>query len=321
MTDRIFGPGAITGTDYGRPPYHQSVGDITVEHLLTHTGGGWTNAHADTLAFGAFMRGPMVGITDEELLDIAEAMHGAFADEDPHRVFDVRTPLDLIANPVARSALAALQHLRRRAGATTPRIVLSEAIEQLHLRVVLAARHGNRSARALANLDALIEMARPYDVSGLRAFVRDLQSDWELRTQRSEGRIDASNDAVEIVTIHSSKGLEWPVVIPIDPSTTFRPPPQFVHRQSDNTLHWIIGGVTPPALAAAREEESRQESLQRERIWYVACTRARDLLIISPPSSGFIAILVENPGPRSRIIASTYSGSPAGTDAGQTGRG
>jgi ATP-dependent exoDNAse (exonuclease V) beta subunit len=38
--------------------------------------------------------------------------------------------------------------------------------------------------------------------------------------------------------------------------------------------------VTPPALQAAREEESRQESLQRERMWYVACTRARDLLII-----------------------------------------
>jgi ATP-dependent exoDNAse (exonuclease V) beta subunit len=235
---------------------------------------------ADTLAFGAFMRGPMVGVTDEELLDIAEAVHGAFADKEPHRVFDIRTPLDVVANPVAKSALAALQRLRRRTGATTPRIVLSEAIEQLHLRVVLAARHRNRSARALANLDALIEIARPYDVSGLRAFVRDLQSDWELRTQRSEGRIDPSNDAVEIVTIHSSKGLEWPVVIPINTSTTFRPLPQFVHRQSDNTLHWIIGGVTPPALALAREEESRQESLQRERMWYVACTRARDLLII-----------------------------------------
>jgi ATP-dependent exoDNAse (exonuclease V) beta subunit len=146
--------------------------------------------------------------------------------------------------------------------------------------VILAARHGNRSARALANVDALIEMARPYDVSGLRDFVRDLQSDWELRTQRSEGRIDASTEAVEMVTIHSSKGLEWPVVIPINTSTAFRSPPQFVHRQSDDTLHWIIGGVTPPALEQAREEESRQEAMQRERMWYVACTRARDLLII-----------------------------------------
>lgn len=235
---------------------------------------------ADTLAFGAFMRGPMVGMTDEELLDTAEAAHQASGGNEPYRLFDVRTQPDLVSHPVARSVLTALQHLRGRAGATTPRILLAEAIEKLHLRVILAARHGNRSARALANLDALIEMARPYDVSGLRAFVRDLQADWELRTPRAEGRIDASTDAIEIVTIHSSKGLEWPVVIPINTSTTFRPPPQFVHRQSDNTLHWIIGGVTPPELEAAREEEGRQEALQRERMWYVTCTRARDLLII-----------------------------------------
>jgi ATP-dependent exoDNAse (exonuclease V) beta subunit len=235
---------------------------------------------ADTLAFGAFMRGPMGGITEEELLDVADAVHRAAAADERHRLFDVRTPVELVSHPVAQSVLTTLQHLRRRVGSTTPRILLAEAIEKLHLRVILAARHGNRSARALANLDALIESARPYDLSGLRAFVLDLQSDWELRTPRSEGRIDASSDAVEIVTIHSSKGLEWPVVIPINTSTAFRSPPQFVHRQSDNTLHWIIGGVTPPALEQAREEEGRQEALQRERMWYVACTRARDLLII-----------------------------------------
>lgn len=233
----------------------------------------------DTLAFGAFMRGPMVGLTDEELLDIAEQIHQA-SSEEPLPSFNVQTPAELVSHPVARSVLAVLQDLRRRAARTTPRILLSEAIERLQLRVVLAARHGNRGARALANLDALIEMARPYNVSGLRAFVRNLQSDWETRTQRSEGRIDASDEAVEIVTIHSSKGLEWPVVIPINTSTQFPPPPQFLHRRSDNTLHWVLGGVMPPELAAAREEEKREELLEHQRMWYVACTRARDLLVI-----------------------------------------
>jgi ATP-dependent exoDNAse (exonuclease V) beta subunit len=114
----------------------------------------------------------------------------------------------------------------------------------------------------------------------IRAFVRNLQSDWELRTQRSEGRIDASDEAVEIVTIHSSKGLEWPVVIPINTSTQFPPPPQFIHRRSDDTLHWVLGGVMPPELSAAREEEKREELLEHQRMWYVACTRARDLLVI-----------------------------------------
>jgi len=45
LSDRVFGPGAIFGTDYGRPPYNPHVDEITVEQLLTHTCGGWSNAH------------------------------------------------------------------------------------------------------------------------------------------------------------------------------------------------------------------------------------------------------------------------------------
>lgn len=49
LTDKIFGPGGITGTDYGRPPYHPQVDQITVEHLLTHTGGGWPKGRGDPM--------------------------------------------------------------------------------------------------------------------------------------------------------------------------------------------------------------------------------------------------------------------------------
>lgn len=44
LSDKVFGPGAILGTDFGRPP--PLVGEITVEHLLTHTEGGWSNDRA-----------------------------------------------------------------------------------------------------------------------------------------------------------------------------------------------------------------------------------------------------------------------------------
>lgn len=234
----------------------------------------------DTLAFGAFMRGPLVGLTDEELLDITEALRATGEEGTEQRGFTILTSLDDVTHPLAKAVLGVLQELRRRAAVTTPMILLSETAERLHLRVLLAARYGNRNARALANLDALIEMSRPYGVAGLRAFVQDLQGDWERQTPRSEGRIDASADAIEIVTIHSSKGLEWPVVIPINTATLLRSPSQFVHRQSDNTLHWVLGGVAPPDLAEARAEEGLSETLERERMWYVACTRARDILII-----------------------------------------
>ncbi len=100
------------------------------------------------------------------------------------------------------------------------------------------------------------------------------------QTPTSGGTVDASEDSVEIVTMHSAKGLEWPVVITVNSSTRFKPQDQFVYRQSDDTIHWIVGGVEPPALAAAREEEEFREARQRERLWYVATTRARDLLVI-----------------------------------------
>jgi len=49
LTDRIFGLSAITGTDYAAPPYHPRVDEITVEQLLTHTGGGWSSDRDDPM--------------------------------------------------------------------------------------------------------------------------------------------------------------------------------------------------------------------------------------------------------------------------------
>jgi ATP-dependent exoDNAse (exonuclease V) beta subunit len=233
---------------------------------------------SDALAFGALMRGPLVGLGEQELLDITAALPPGEAGQATY--FTVRTDPASVQHPLARSILQELKNLRKLAPIATSSLILATAIERLNARVIMAARHKNRNARALANLDALIERARRYGVAGLRAFVRDLQGDWERKVRVPEGRIDAAEDAIEIVTIHSAKGLEWPVVIPINSTTELYRGDQFVHRQSDNTLHWMLGGVAPPDLATARAEESEEDADQRGRIWYVACTRARDLLIL-----------------------------------------
>jgi CubicO group peptidase (beta-lactamase class C family) len=49
LDDRVFGRGTILGTDYGRAPYKRYVEDVTVEHLLTHTAGGWPNDGTDPM--------------------------------------------------------------------------------------------------------------------------------------------------------------------------------------------------------------------------------------------------------------------------------
>lgn len=46
---KVFGPDAVLGTLYGRPPYNAGVDQITIAHFLTHTCGGWDKNHADPM--------------------------------------------------------------------------------------------------------------------------------------------------------------------------------------------------------------------------------------------------------------------------------
>ena len=49
LTDKVFGPSGILGVKYGKPPYKLYVVDVTVDHLLTHTSGGWPNDANDPM--------------------------------------------------------------------------------------------------------------------------------------------------------------------------------------------------------------------------------------------------------------------------------
>jgi CubicO group peptidase (beta-lactamase class C family) len=49
LQDQVVGPGGILGTIYGAPPYKRWITDIRIEHLLTHTGGGWPNDNTDPM--------------------------------------------------------------------------------------------------------------------------------------------------------------------------------------------------------------------------------------------------------------------------------
>ena len=49
LSDRVFGSASLLGSDYGQPPFKRYVDEITVEHLMTHTAGGWTNNGGDPM--------------------------------------------------------------------------------------------------------------------------------------------------------------------------------------------------------------------------------------------------------------------------------
>ena len=232
----------------------------------------------DTLAFGALLRGPLVGLTDEALLDIVEAL------PDPEgggpRRFSILTPTEHIADPNLAAFLGTLRSLRRKLRFTTPSQLLAEAVERLRLRAIFTRRDPRHAPAVQANVDAFLERASRYGVRGMRRMAQDLTAALRRKTAAADGRIDVDGDAVEIVTIHSAKGLEWPIVIAINASGPPHGRDPFVHRGGDDTLHWMIGEVAAPGLAEAVTAVTEAQARERARLWYVACTRAQDLLIV-----------------------------------------
>src|SRR5262249_14847464 len=151
----------------------------------------------DTLAFGALMRGPLIGLTEEELLDIAAALPQPEPSVGIPRL-SLRTEADQGSHAAARRALSILQDPHPPARATTPALLLPEAAERLEVGPILSAREGDRSARAAANIEAVLERAKPYGVRGLKRFARDINRDWRAGADYEEGRVDAEGDAIEI---------------------------------------------------------------------------------------------------------------------------
>lgn len=234
----------------------------------------------DTLALGALLRGPLVGLTEQELLDIVGALPATPTDSETPPRLTLATEPELVNHAIARDVLAVLRDLRRSARNTTPFLLIAEALERLRVRPTLAARSADQAARALANLDLLMERARAYSVRGLTQLTRDLEADWGPPEPHDEARVDTSGEAIEIVTVHSSKGLEWPVVIPINTASEFRRRDSFIYRRRDDTMHWVLGDVVPSAIADAISLDDKESAEERERLLYVACTRAIDLLVL-----------------------------------------
>jgi exodeoxyribonuclease-5 len=234
----------------------------------------------DTLALGALLRGPLVGLTEAELLDISEALPADLDHPDCLPQFTLWTQLDHVKHELARRALEILQSLAKRARSTTPYMLLSDAISLLNVRAQLRQRFRAGADRALANVDLFLQTARAYDVRGLRAFAHDVRVNWEEQVRQVEGRPDAEEQSVSLITIHASKGLEWPIVIPINMTGTPKSESGLVHDRRSGEFSIPVLNTEPAGHAVITSWNEMESARERVRLWYVAATRARDLLVL-----------------------------------------
>lgn len=80
-------------------------------------------------------------------------------------------------------------------------------------------------------------------------------------------------DAVDVITVHQAKGLEWPVVFV--PSLTDR---RFPSGYAGQPQEWLLPDELFPPEKRRRYEGSE---IEERRLFYVAMTRARDMLYLS----------------------------------------
>jgi exodeoxyribonuclease-5 len=250
----------------------------------------------DTLALGALLRGPLVGLTEEQLLDIVWGLPRS--EEKPDRIPRLDLSIDpaVIGHPLAREVIERLQSLSRRGNSTTPHELLSQAVDVMRVRPLLLERHRGQAERALANVDLYLSLSTGYAVRGLRAFAEAMTAAWSDEARAVEGRPDAQEEAVALFTMHAAKGLEWPIVIPVNTMTGVMGPESAVIDRQTETFYCPVLGVPPEGYDAARDAEKDELDRERIRLWYVAATRARELLVLprldaTPSKSAWIGLV------------------------------
>ncbi len=238
----------------------------------------------DTLALGALLRGPLVGLTEEQLLDIVWGLPRSADSPDSLPPLNLSILTGSIKDPYARDIVEKLQSLRRRAASTTPHDILSQAIDLLRVRPLLVQRHRRQAERALSNVDLYVSLAAAYSVRGLRAFAEAMTAAWSDEARAVEGRPDAQEEAVALYTMHASKGLEWPIVVPINTMTAMFAPDSAVVERNTEHFYCPVFGIAADGHEEALGAEKAEVERERVRLWYVAATRAREMLVLPRPS-------------------------------------
>lgn len=142
-----------------------------------------------------------------------------------------------------------------------------------------------------ANLHALYERAAAYEKTsfkGLFQFIRFISRMQEQDKDLASAVDEADSDVVNIMTIHGSKGLEFPIVFLIDAAKRFNTDGlkgRYLLDEHDGVAVTCLNRETrvetvTPMQTLARDKAARKLCAEQMRLLYVALTRAEQKLFI-----------------------------------------
>ncbi|MCL1951042.1 MAG: helicase-exonuclease AddAB subunit AddA [Turicibacter sp.] len=187
--------------------------------------------------------------------------------------------------------ISALQGWRFASGQETLSRLISQIYEQtLYYEFVLGLPHGTLRK---ANLDVFLERAQQYDLStkkGLYGFICHIERMQELGKHFGIAKtVTATEDVVRIMSIHKSKGLEFPVVFVSSIQKQFNKRDELgdsiLHKNYGVALKYIDPDLRLKQKTIAQQLVSNvvgRETLAEEmRLLYVAMTRAKSKLVFT----------------------------------------
>ena len=226
----------------------------------------------------AVLRSPLFGFVPDELAALRSQQ----------RTGDFYEALLLSEDGHSKAFLAVLRSLRDSAAHLSVRELLSEIYRKCNVLGVFGAMH--RGAERKENLLAFLELSEDFARTGRQGLFDFVCT---LREQLASGEAAAmqtthASSGVRIMSIHKSKGLEFPVVILSDLARRF----SNMDFQSSVLVHPQLG-LGPVCVDARRHiqyptiaRQALERTLRREakaeelRVLYVAMTRAKEKLVM-----------------------------------------
>jgi ATP-dependent exoDNAse (exonuclease V) beta subunit len=209
---------------------------------------------SDRVALATWARGPFGGLDPGAIDACVRSGDPAAHLETAHP--DLFARLQRTREAVAGSPLDALRTLVR-----DPMIDGRRFVERL-------------SQRQRENVDALLFEVAEFPPGEIEVLLERL--DLLSRQAKEAGDVPAEGQGVELVTVHGSKGLEWPLVAVADVGARGGGRPKDLHVE-DGRLHLPRG----PGFRSAAEADAERQRQEGHRLLYVAIGRARDELILA----------------------------------------